>query len=43
MYVPTYEQVAYIGFPLVVLSKEGETRVCTVDESMEYLEYCQSK
>ena len=43
VYVPTYEQDTYTGFPLVVLSREGETRVCTVDESIEYLEYCQSK
>lgn len=37
VYIPTYNQPMYIGLPLVVLEKDGEYRISTDEEAMQYL------
>lgn len=39
VYEPVYNQDCYIGFPLVVLEKDGEVRLSTNEEALEYLQY----
>jgi len=43
VYVPIYKGKPCIGLPYVVLVKGEEVRLSTPDESLEYLEYEQSK
>ena len=38
VYLPVWEGNPVIGLPYVVLQSEQETRLCTPDEAMEYLE-----
>ena len=39
VYEPVYKEPVYIGFPLVVLVKDGKVRVSTGDEALDYLAY----
>ena len=39
VYVPVYEKEAYIGLPYVILEKNGEARICTDKEALEYLSF----
>lgn len=41
VYIPGFKGkgVAYVGYPLVILEKNGEIRMSTVEESFEYLDF----
>lgn len=39
VYIPQYSKNVYIGLPLVVLVKNGEARISTSDESLDYLDF----
>ena len=39
VYVPVYEKEMYMGLPYVVLVKDGEARISTPEESLEYLDF----
>ena len=39
VYEPVYNTTVYIGFPLVVLVKDGKVRLSTNEESIKYLDF----
>ena len=41
VYIPHYSsnKTAYVGYPLVILVKDGEIRMSDLDESIEYLNF----
>lgn len=39
VYEPIYDKNLYIGYPYVILVKGEKARICTVKESLEYLNY----
>ena len=39
VYIPEYEDMVYVGLPLVLLVKGDEIRISTDQESMDYLEF----
>ena len=42
VFIPVYKGNPTIGLPLVVFEKDGEARISTDEESLEYLSYEQS-
>ena len=39
VYEPVYDEETYVGLPYVILEKNGEVRICTDKEAMEYLSF----
>ena len=39
VYIPVYTGNPCIGLPLVVLVKDGQARICTGKEALEYLSF----
>ena len=39
VFVPIYEENQKNGYPFMVLQNEKETRICTVEESLDYLDF----
>ena len=37
VFVPKFKNNPIIGYPYIILTKNGETRLSTVEESLEYL------
>ena len=40
VFLPKYEGKPKIGLPYVILEKDGEMRISTPKESMDYLDFC---
>lgn len=38
VYEPVYDEMSYIGYPVLILVSDSEIRISTVKESMQYME-----
>lgn len=39
VYVPVYKESSFVGLPLVILVSPSETRLSTLEEALEYLDF----
>lgn len=39
VFEPVYNKKCIIGFPYVIFVKNNEARICTAEESLEYLDF----
>ena len=38
VFEPVYEEMAYVGYPILILVSDSEIRLSTIDESMQYIQ-----
>lgn len=43
VFIPQYKKGSCVGFPYVILVKDGNARICTEKESTEYLHFEQNR